>query len=53
GIRPQLINIKTKKLITDFLIIKRENTLHILNTISPGFTSAFAFAKYVVDSYVK
>ncbi|MCS7163665.1 MAG: L-2-hydroxyglutarate oxidase [Thermodesulfovibrio sp.] len=52
GIRPQLIDIKKKELVMDFVVIKDANTLHILNAISPAFTSAFAFAEYVVKEYI-
>lgn len=49
GIRPQLIHRKTMKLEMDFVIEKDENSLHILNAISPAFTCSFAFAPYIVD----
>jgi len=52
GIRPQLIDIEKKELVMDFMVIKDANTLHILNAISPAFTSAFAFAEYVVKEYI-
>lgn len=52
GIRPQLIDIHKKELMMDFLIEKSHNTLHILNAISPAFTSSIAFAKYVVSNYL-
>lgn len=52
GIRPQLINIDTKELMMDFLIEKENHTLHILNAISPAFTSSIAFAKYIVQHYL-
>lgn len=52
GIRPQLIDIDRKELVMDFLVLKDANTLHILNAISPAFTSAFAFAEYVVKEYI-
>ncbi len=51
GIRPQLISLKDKKLLMDFFVIKDKNTLHILNAISPAFTSSMAFAKYIVNQY--
>ena len=49
GIRPQLINIKTKSIEMDYIIEQTENSMHILNSISPAFTSSFAFAKWIVD----
>lgn len=48
GIRPQLVNLETQSLEMDFVIEHHHNTTHILNAISPAFTSAPAFVKYVV-----
>ncbi len=48
GIRPQLINMRDKKLEMDFLVIKEHHTLHVLNAISPAFTSSMAFAQHIV-----
>lgn len=52
GIRPQLIDVNKKELMMDFLIKKNHHTLHVLNAISPAFTSSMAFAKYVVTNYL-
>jgi len=52
GIRPQLIDIKKKKLVMDFIVLKESKTIHILNAISPAFTSAFAFAEFVVKEFL-
>lgn len=52
GIRPQLIDTRQKKLMMDFLIIKERHSLHILNAISPAFTSSLAFAKYICKNYL-
>ena len=49
GIRPQIINTKKLELVDDFVIERTENSLHIINTISPAFTSAPAIAKWVVE----
>lgn len=51
GIRPQLINLQDKKLIMDFLVVKERHSLHVLNAISPAFTSSMAFAKHIVKQY--
>lgn len=48
GIRAQLLNIKTHELVMDFCVKNKENSTHVLNVVSPGFTSAFSFAKYIV-----
>jgi (S)-2-hydroxyglutarate dehydrogenase len=49
GIRPQLVNVNTKSLEMDFIIECTDNTLHVLNSISPAFTSSFSFSEWVVD----
>lgn len=49
GIRPQLVHWPTKRLVMDFVLIREGDSLHILNAISPAFTSSMAFAKYAVD----
>lgn len=49
GIRAQLFDISKNKLETDFVLEGDQSSLHILNAVSPGFTSAFPFAHFVVD----
>lgn len=49
GIRPQLVDWETKQLVMDFKILQSDNALHVLNAISPAFTSSMAFAKYLVS----
>jgi len=49
GIRPQLINVREKKLEMDYVIEKTSDSLHVLNAISPAFTSSLAFADWIVD----
>jgi L-2-hydroxyglutarate oxidase len=49
GIRAQLLNIKTKKLEMDFVIQSDAKSLHVLNAVSPAWTCALPFAKYVCD----
>jgi len=49
GIRAQLFNVDTKELVMDFLFKKEENTLHVLNAVSPAFTSSFSMAKHLVS----
>ena len=51
GIRTQLVNWKTKELVMDFVVESTKNSVHILNAISPAWTSAPAFSKYIVDRY--
>ncbi len=52
GIRPQLIDRETKKLMMDFVVEKTENSLHLLNLISPAFTSSMTMAKDTVNRYL-
>ncbi len=49
GIRPQLMNKKTKKLEMDYIFEQTSSSIHVLNAISPAFTSSFAFADMIVD----
>lgn len=51
GIRPQLINVRTGRLEMDFVVERTETSVHVLNAISPAFTSAFAFAELVTGNW--
>ncbi len=53
GIRAQLLDRKTMELVMDFVVEQGENSTHILNAVSPAFTSAFSFSKFVVDEVEK
>ena len=46
------INIKSKKLIMDFIVINKDDSIHVLNAISPAFTSSMEFAKLIVNDYI-
>ncbi|MEW6540769.1 MAG: L-2-hydroxyglutarate oxidase [Bacillota bacterium] len=48
GIRPQLFDKTKNELILDYVLLKNNDSVHILNTISPAFTSSLAFAQHVV-----
>jgi len=52
GIRAQLLDVTTDELVMDFVIEGDGASVHILNAVSPAFTCAFPFTKYVVDNYV-
>ena len=52
GVRPQLVDWKTKELVMDFLVQNGENSTHILNAISPAFTCSMEIAKRLVDMYL-
>ena len=49
GIRAQLMDVRTHKLIMDFHLEGDDSSLHVLNAVSPGFTCAIPFASYIVD----
>ena len=52
GIRAQLLDITTDELVMDFIIEGDGSSTHVLNAVSPAFTCAFPFAKYVIDNYI-
>lgn len=49
GIRAQLLDTVSSELVTDFVVERKENTVHVLNAISPAFTSSLSFARYIAD----
>ena len=49
GIRPQLINVRNGKLEMDYIFQHTDRSTHVLNSISPAFTSSFAFAEMIVN----
>lgn len=49
GIRAQLIDKVKKQLIMDFLVVNTNNETHVLNAVSPAFTSAFSFSESLVE----
>ena len=49
GIRAQLLDIKTRTLVMDFLIERDAGSLHVLNAVSPAFTCSLPFAGHVCD----
>lgn len=49
GIRPQLVHWHTRTFTMDFLLHRHDECLHVLNAVSPAFTSSMAFARYAVD----
>jgi L-2-hydroxyglutarate oxidase LhgO len=48
GIRAQMYQYSTKKLVDDFVIEKGENSTHILNSISPAWTCSFPVAEMII-----
>jgi L-2-hydroxyglutarate oxidase LhgO len=49
GIRSQLVHLPSGKLEQDFVVRTKANSTHILNAVSPGWTSAIPFTKWVVE----
>jgi len=52
GIRAQLLNTSSLTLEMDYIVERVDNTIHILNAVSPAFTSAFEFSEQIVDGNV-
>jgi L-2-hydroxyglutarate oxidase len=52
GIRAQLLNIKTKELVMDFVVESDDKTIHILNAVSPAFTASYPFTKWIVENFL-
>jgi len=49
GIRAQLVNTRERKLEMDFRVEGDGQSFHVLNAVSPAFTCALSFSRYVVD----
>ncbi|MDE2222926.1 MAG: L-2-hydroxyglutarate oxidase [Candidatus Omnitrophica bacterium] len=52
GIRAQLLDKQSLKLVQDFVVEGDGKSIHILNAVSPAFTCSLPFSQYVVDQYV-
>ena len=52
GIRAQLAHRSTGALEMDFVVRGDEKSTHVLNAVSPAWTSSLAFAEHVVDGLV-
>ena len=49
GIRAQLFDRSAGTLVNDFLVERGVSSTHVLNAVSPAFTSAFPLARYLCD----
>jgi (S)-2-hydroxyglutarate dehydrogenase len=47
GIRAQLVDTKQKKLVMDFCYEGDDRSFHVLNAVSPAFTCAIPFTRYL------
>lgn len=52
GIRAQLLNKNTLELVQDFVVESDANSVHVLNAVSPAFTSSIPFANWVVEEHI-
>jgi len=53
GIRAQMVDAETGRMVMDFLVEKGSNSTHIINAISPAWTSAFPFARHIYENYIE
>jgi len=53
GIRPQLVDWRTKELVMDFLVEARDGSVHVMNPISPAFTASLEVARAVADDHFR
>jgi L-2-hydroxyglutarate oxidase LhgO len=51
GIRAQLVDWVNKELVMDFLLVQKGSSIHILNPVSPAFTSSMDLAQRVVKDH--
>ena len=49
GIRPQLVHWPSKSLEMDFVLETTNRSSHLVNAISPGWTSSMALAELIVE----
>ena len=40
------------KLVDDLVVKEHENSIHILNAVSPGMTCSMPFADHIIENYV-
>ena len=52
GMRAQLVNLTTGKFEMDYVVRKHKNQVHVLNAVSPGWTSSLPFARWIVSEYL-
>lgn len=49
GIRAQLVDTRSAELLNDFVVEPGPRSTHVLNAVSPAFTSSMPFAEHVVN----
>lgn len=50
GIRAQIVNLDTKVIEMDYIVKSDKNAVHILNAVSPGWTSSIPFSRWIVEN---
>lgn len=50
GIRAQIVNLDTKVIEMDYIVRCDKNVVHILNAVSPGWTSSIPFSRWIVEN---
>jgi len=53
GIRNQLVHKDSGEFVKDFVIETHNSSINVLNYSSPGWTSAFSMADYIIENYVE
>lgn len=53
GIRAQLVHLPTGRLEQDFVVTEKLNSIHVLNSVSPGWTSAIPFGRFVASKLLE
>jgi hypothetical protein len=43
------VNLQTGKLEQDFLVLDGDRSTHVLNAVSPGWTSCIPFGKWIAE----
>lgn len=52
GIRAQMLDLREGRLVGDFLAEGGPGSTHVLNAVSPAFTSAFPLARHLCDNII-
>jgi (S)-2-hydroxyglutarate dehydrogenase len=50
GIRAQIVNLDTRVIEMDYIVRSDKNAVHILNAVSPGWTSSIPFSRWIVEN---
>lgn len=53
GIRAQMLDRRTGRLVTDFVVEQGPHSTHVINAISPAFTSSLPLARHICDAFIE